>query len=344
MKKNRIIIIAVAIMIIALMTACSKKDSGEQSGTKIEKPINLTYSIFFPPTHLQAQAGLDFANEIEKRTNGRVKITVFAGGTLTKAPAVYEGVEQGVSDMGMSCFSYTRGKFPVTAALDLPIGYTKGIIATKVANDFIKMYNPAELNGVKLLYVHAHGPGLLHTVKPVKTLKDLKNMKIRATGLSADIVKALGAIPVAMSQGETYEALQRGTVEGTFGPIEVLKGWKQAEVVKSTTDCYNVGYTTAMFVVMNKAKWDSLPEDIKKVFEEVSSEWIIKHGEIWDKIDNEGREYTVSWKNQIISLDEKEKAEWDKKIIPVIEDYKKTTPDGEKYISSLRELLKKYSQ
>ncbi len=331
------------ILISISVLSCSKDNASQQQTDKsADKPVNLTYSVFFPPTHLQAVAAADFAKEIEKRTNGRVKITVFAGGSLTKAPAVYEGVEQGVSDMGLSCFAYTRGKFPVTAALDLPLGYPNGITATKVADEFVRTFNPKELEGVKVLYVHAHGPGLLHTVKPVRNLKDLKGLKIRATGLSGEIVKALGAVPVGLAQGETYEALQRGTAEGTFGPIEVLKGWKQAEVVKSTTDCYNVGYTTAMFVVMNKTKWESLPEDIKKIFEETSSEWVLKHGEIWDKIDAEGREYTVSWKNQIISLDDKEKEEWNKRVAPVIQDYIKNTPDGEKYISSLRELLTKH--
>ncbi len=341
MKKNSKLFIFTALIAgLFAFASCTKKDNSVET----VKPVNLTYSIFFPATHGQAQAGADFAAEIEKRTNGRVKITVFPGGTLTKAPQVYEGVEQGISDMGMSCFAYTRGRFPVTAALDLPIGYKNGKIATQVADEFVKTIKPDELSGVKLLYVHAHGPGLLHTIKPVKTLKDLQGMKIRATGLSADIVKALGGVPVAMQQGETYESLQKGVVEGTFGPIEVLKGWKQAEVIKSTTDCYNIGYTTAMFVVMNKAKWDSLTPDIQKIFEEVSAEWVLKHGESWDLIDKEGKEYTLSLNNQFITLDENEKNEWTKKVSPVIDDYIKNTPEGERFISTLRELLKKYSE
>jgi len=144
----------------------------------------LTYSIFFPATHAQAQAGESWAKEIEKRTGGKVKINIFAGGSLTPAPQVYDGVVKGISDIGMSCFAYTPGRFPLIEALDLPMGYPTGMVATKVANDFAKKMNPPELNDVKLLYIHAHGPGLLHTQKPVTKLADLQGMKIRSTGLS----------------------------------------------------------------------------------------------------------------------------------------------------------------
>ena len=104
---------------------------------------NLTFSIFFPPTHDQAVAAIDFAREVEKRTDGQVKITPFPGGTLTKAPQVYDGVVTGISDMGNSCFAYTRGRFPVSAALDLPIGYPNGKVASQVANQFVVHQNLA---------------------------------------------------------------------------------------------------------------------------------------------------------------------------------------------------------
>jgi len=231
---------------------------------------NLTYSVSFPPTHGQSKAAADWAKEIEKRTNGRVKINVFSSGTLTPADQTYDGAVKGISDIGMSCFAYTRGRFPVMEVLDLPMGYPNGRTATRVANDFFMKFKPKELDGVKVLYIHAHGPGLLHTLKPVQSLQEMKGMKIRSTGLSAKVVEMLGAVPVVMPQGGTYEALQRGVVDGTFTPIETLKSWKQAEVIKYTTDSSGVGYTTAMFVVMNLKKWNALPKDIQEIFEAVS--------------------------------------------------------------------------
>ncbi len=309
-----------------------------------EKKIKLSYSIFFPPTHSQCKAGEAWAKEIEKRSNGQITITVYPGGTLTKAPQVYDGVVNGISDIGMSCFAYTRGRFPLLEGLDLPVGYPDGKTATKIATTITKEFNPKEVQDTKVLYVHAHGPGVLHTKKKaVHELADLKGLKVRSTGLSAKIVKTLGALPVAMPQGDTYEALQKGTVDGTIGPIEVLKGWKQGEVIKYSTDIPGIGYTTSMFVVMNKSKWQALPDNLKKIFEDVSDEWVAVQGQAWDDADAAGRAYTLERGNQIYTLSEAESAKWKAQVKPIMDDYiKKTTSrglPGDKVVARIKELL-----
>jgi TRAP-type C4-dicarboxylate transport system substrate-binding protein len=304
----------------------------------------LTYSIFFPATHGQCKAGIAWAKQIEQRTNGQVKITVFPGGALTKANQCYDGVVKGITDIGMSCFAYTRGRFPVMEAADLPLGYPNGLAASRIVNAFYHQIKPAELSDVQVMYLHAHGPGLLHTKKPVQKLEDLRKMKIRSTGLSTKIVEALGAVPVAMPQGSTYESLQKGVVEGTFGPMEVLKGWRQAEVVKYTTNCKQVGYTTSMFVVMNRNKWNSLPVEIQNIINNVNREWIDVHGVAWDALDDQGRDFAIQQKNHIFELSEKEVERWKKAVEPVIYNYiekvKKKNLQGKTYVDSLAKLIK----
>lgn len=314
------------------------------AGNVVEaKTIELNYSVFFPPSHGQCQAAVAWAKEVEKRTDNRIRITVFPGGTLTKANQCFDGVVQGISDIGMSCFAYTRGRFPVMEAADLPLGYPDGLTATRTANAFYNKYQPQELAQVKVLYLHAHGPGLLHTRKPVHALSDLQHMKIRSTGLSAKVVEALGGVPVAMPQGDTYESLQKGVVEGTFGPMEVLKGWRQAEVVTATTDCRTVGYTTTMFVVMNKAKWQSLPADLQAIVEAVNREWIDVHGRRWDDVDAAGRAYTQERGNQILSLSEAESRKWRGAVQPIIDQYVQTASargiDGKAVVQDLKALI-----
>jgi len=308
----------------------------------------LTYSIFFPATHAQAKAGDNWAKEIEKRTGGKVKINIFAGGSLTPADQCFDGVVKGISDIGMSCFAYTRGRLPLLEALDLPMGYPSGMVATRVANDFAKKMKPKELDNVKVLYLHAHGPGLLHTQKPVRTMADVKGMKIRSTGLSAKIVEMLGGVSVAMPQGGTYEALQKGVVQGTLAPMETLKGWKQAQVVKYTTDCTNIGYTTAMFVVMNKNKCDSLPRDVQKVFDDVSEEWIAVAGKAWDDADVEGYQFSAEQGNKVIKLSAAEQARWKAAVKPVAEGYIKNAESkglpGRQAVAEVELLIKKYSR
>jgi len=123
--------------------------------------------------------------------------------------------------------------------------------------------------------------------------------------------------------------------------MEVLKGWKQAEVVKSTTECYSVGYTTTFFVVMNLDKWNALPADLKKVFDEVSEKYVDIHGQVWDSTDEEGRKYTESLGNKIIPLSDDESARWRKAVEPAIKDFIANTPNGDKYVKKIKELISK---
>lgn len=314
---------------------------------RAENPIELSFSVFFPPTHPHAIASIEMAKEIEKRTNGQVKITVFPGGTLTKPQACYDGVVDGISDMGHSVFSYTRGRFPMMEALDLPLGYPNGAVASKVAYEYYKQMNPKELQDVKVLAIHAHGPGVLASKKDVNTLDDMKGLKIRCTGLSSKIAEYLGAAAVAMPQNAAYEALQKGVVEGTFCPIETLKGWKQGEVIDYVIESKALGYTSTMFVVMNKEKYDSLPPDVQKVFDEVGAEWVDVYGRIWDEADQAGRQFVEELGKKIHALTPEEEQKWEQAVQPLIDEYKKEVESkgisGADAVKTIQDLIAKFS-
>ena len=288
------------------------------------KPVELTYSIFFPAPHKNTVLAGEWAKEIEKRTEGRVKITVFPGGTLTPADKCYDGVVKGISDIGMSVMGYTRGKFPLTEVIDLPLGYKNGLSATRLINQYFQKFQPKEFEEVKVLYFHAHGPGILHTKKPVAKLEELKGLRIRSTGLSAKVVTALGGTPAAMPMGETYDALKRGMADGSMAPIESLEGWKWGEVVKSTTESFGAAYSTGFFVVMNKEKWSALPAETQKTIESVNQEWIEKTGKIWDEIDKSGKAFTQKLGNRIVSLPAGENKKWEDAVKPILQDYVNT--------------------
>jgi TRAP-type C4-dicarboxylate transport system substrate-binding protein len=298
-------------------------------------PIKLTYSNFFPPGHIQSKLAEAWCKEVEKRTNGQVVVEYFPGQTLTKARQVYDGVVEGISDVGFSVLAYTRGRFPVISAVDLPLGYTSGIVATNVVNAVYEKFQPKELMDTKVMYLHAHGPGLIHTKgKAVRKMEDMKGLKFRGHGTSALVVKALGGTPVPKPMPETYQMLQKGVVDGAVYPFEANKGWKLGEVTDYCTADYSAAYTTSFFVVMNKDKWNSLSADNQKIIEQINQEWIIKHGEAWDASDAEGIVFFLNQGSQIIGLDAKEAARWKKAVAPIIEDYVKKTngkglPGGE---------------
>jgi TRAP-type C4-dicarboxylate transport system substrate-binding protein len=292
------------------------------AGPSQAKPIELTYSIFFPATHTHTLLATEWAKEIEKRTNGAVKITLFPGATLTPANQCYDGVVKGISDIGMSVLSYTAGRFPLMEVIDMPLGYKTGYQATRLCNVFYNKFQPKELDDTKVLYLHGHGPGILHTKsKPVSKLEDLKGLKIRCTGTTAKLVSHLGATPVAMAQTETYDAVQKGVVDGLMSPIETLKGWKFAEVVKYTTLNYGSAYSMAFFVVMNKQKWNTLPKEVQGVIQKVNEEWIEKTGKAWDEIDKAGLEFAKSKGDQFIPLSKQEDERWVGLARPVLSEY-----------------------
>jgi TRAP-type transport system periplasmic protein len=284
--------------------------------------VELSYSIFFPATHGHTILATEWAKEVEKRTNGAVKINMFPGGTLTPPDQCYDGVAKGISDIGMSVVSYTAGRFPLTEVIDLPLGYESGVQASRLCNAYFEKFKPKEFDGVKMLYMHAYGPGVLHTGKnPVKTLEDLKGIKVRCSGTSAKVVSALGGAPVAMPQTEVYDALQRGIVEGVVCPVEALKGFKLTEVTKSTTLNYGSSYSLAFFVAMNKKKWDSLPKDVQETIEKINKEWIDKTGQTWDRLDKEAREFGSTKGHEFISLSKEEDARWAQVVKPILAEY-----------------------
>jgi TRAP-type transport system periplasmic protein len=314
MKKG--LVFAVVFFVFALGFGLAPSGGNAQ-----EKAIALNYSNFFPAPHKNSILAEQWCREVEKRTNGKVKIAYFPGGTLTPAAQTYDNVVKGIADIGFSVFGYTRGKFPMISMMDMPLGYRNAGVATGLVNDFFKKFKPKELDEVHVLYLHGHGPGILHTKRPVAKLEDMKGMKIRAQGTIVPIVQALGGAPVGATMPETYDALRTGVVEGSMAPYEALKGWKWGEVINSSTECYGSAYTATMFVVMNKAKWNKLPPDVQKVFTDVSAEYIDKQAKVWDEIDKEGKEFTLKRGNKVIPLSAEENARWAAKVRPIIDAY-----------------------
>ena len=347
MKKWNVLVLVFACVVLAAGLSSCRKSGDQAKDQEKDKVVELSYSIFFPPSHIQCKTAEAWAEEVGKRSNGKVKITVYPAGTLTQAPQCYDGVVNGLSDIGMSCFAYTRGRFGLLEGIDLPMGYPSGLIATRVATEMVRKYNPKEVSDVHVLYIHAHGPGILASRKPVRELKDLAGMKVRATGLSSKIVQSLGGTPVAMSQPETYEALQKGVVEATFCPVETLKGWKQGEVINSITDTSVIGYTTAMFVVMNKSAWDGLSPELQEVFTQVSNEWVDKHGQAWDQADEEGMVFIKELQREVIKLSDEEKQQWKDAVQPILDEYITKTAEqglpGKEFLADLKSMIEELS-
>ena len=289
-------------------------------------PIKLKFSNPHPLTFSSAPVMAAFCEEIRKRTNGRVEITHYAGGTLTTFPKVYDGIVNQVSDIGHSHIGYTRGRFPMTEILDLPVGYTSGFVTTHVKQDYYKKFKPKEWNDVHVLYFWAVGPQILTTTKkPFSKLEDLKGMKIRGQGRPADIIKALGATPVALEMGDVYDSAQRGLLDGIFEAMETWKGFRLGDVIKYAALTQKAtGSIYTFYVAMNKDRWNALPDDIKKIFTDTAEEWVDRHAVKTLEADQAGMDYFKQRGGKLLAVSDEELKKMNKAVEPVIQNYIKT--------------------
>ncbi|MCX5807880.1 MAG: TRAP transporter substrate-binding protein [Proteobacteria bacterium] len=310
--------------------------------------ITLKYANFPPAPTFPCVQMERWKTEVEKRTNGKVKVQTFPGGTLLPAKNIFDGVISGMADIGNFAMSYQPGRFPISEAVDLPVGFANARVASLVLFDLIEKYNAKEFEKVKLLTLFTCPPANLMTSKPVKALKDLKGMEIRVSGTSVDVLKNLGGSPIAMPQSDTPEALQKGVVKGNFSSMEVLKDFNYAAYTPYVT-LVNL-QVVSFAVVMNKDKWNALPADVKKIFDDMrreQAEWTgtyvddhVKEALIWSK---------QKYKDfQVFELPKSDSAEIPKLMQPIIDGYVKKTNalglPGDQIVKDINSLKAKYEK
>ena len=286
--------------------------------------IKLKFANYMPIMHINVPLMQKFCDEVNKKLVGRVEITQYPAGTLLKAPQMAAGVASGVADIGLAHCSYSRGRFPVMELTELPPGASSSFILTHVVNEFYDKFKPKEWDAFHPLIFSTSPPSSIQTLKkPVKTLEDLKGMKIRGTGRSGDIVKALGATTTPIEMMDMYESLRRGVIDGNMGPYEQLKSFRTGEVLKYHTEAYQAGSGYTFYVIFNKNKWNSLPADVRKVIDETARTYIDPWAIEWNKTDLDGLEFFKQQGGQVVPIPEAEVQRWVKAVQPVIDDYKK---------------------
>jgi len=180
-----------------------------------------------------------------------------------------------VADVVWTVPGYQAGRFPRTQVFELPFIMTNAEATSRAAWDFVQKNAMDEHKDVKLLAVHVHGPGVLFSRnKPISKLEDLRGMKWRApTANVTRMMGILGATPVGMPVPQIPEALSKGVIDGAVIPYEVAPGLKVNELTKfaaETDPKFPALYTTVFVVPMNKARYDSLPADLKAVIDKNS--------------------------------------------------------------------------
>ncbi|WP_300460192.1 TRAP transporter substrate-binding protein [Desulfobacula sp.] len=283
-----------------------------QSFAEGEK-INIRFSTWHPPAGADVKKlWIPMLEEMKKRSNGRITYNMYAGGALGKGPEHYDIVKTGLSDMGYATLSWTPGRFPLTDVLSSPIACPakwKGAEAGMAMHD--QLLN-TEFTDIKVLHINNCVMAHLWTTKKVKTIEDLKGMKIRSPGgLQTKAIEALGATPVFMPLGDVYLSMETGVIEGVVTCPALVKAFKLYEVAKfgvpTSFGCVSEG----LFV--NQRFWKKVPDDLKPIIEDVGRNAYKIAGmfdEHWYEQTMTGFKDTIDIEN----LSAEEQARWDKRF------------------------------
>jgi TRAP-type C4-dicarboxylate transport system substrate-binding protein len=309
---------------IAGLVACTSFGSVAPSAAA---EFELKVSSMFPSTHFIQTMGMrPWAEEIEKRTNGRVSFSFFeAGSALGDATKQFDQTRAGVTDVSVGIPSIPRGRHPRSVIIELPFVVPDAQIGTcammKVKDQLVPDYPDT-----KVLYLTVTEPSAAHTAKPIETLDDLAGQRIRTpTSSISKMLELIAATPVGMPPTEIYESVERGVIDGNIMPWGPVGAFKLHEVLKYHLDA--AINPVGMYIVFNQRKFDSLPEDIQQVIDEVSAEVFSNWGRWWHETDQVAIEAAKAAGNTVIPMSDEERNQWRKRLQPVIDNYLQNESD-----------------
>ncbi len=252
----------------------------------------LTLSSWVPPSHTLTTTQNEWCEMLAQKAAGKIKCNALPR-AVTAAPGTFDAVRNGLVDISFTVHGYTPGRFVMPRMVEFPF-MGDSAEATSVA--FQRMYakHPAfaeEHKGVKVLAVFTHGPGIvLNTKRPITKADELSGMKFRVGGgMVNDIAKTLGMNVTLKPAPESYELLSTGVMDGTLFPAESVESFKIDKVIKYATTFPGGLYNTSFVMLMNQAKYDSLPADLKQLIDAQSGEFAARMmGRGWDKVDRRG--------------------------------------------------------
>jgi TRAP-type C4-dicarboxylate transport system substrate-binding protein len=268
----------------SLLVACFAVAAWLSSPLASAQEIKLTFADQNSPTAWGPSNALQpWVRQVEEAAKGRLKIEVFSSQTLVRGPDMWRAVRGGITDIGWCFHGYWADQTPLADVIALPFLPVKSAEqASEVLWTLYEKY-PAikkEFAEVEPLLLYTTSPYfLLTTRKQVKTLEDLKGMKLRVPGgPPTEMAKALGAVPTPIPMPDMYQALDKGVVDGMGVPWEAVQGFRLYEVAKYYT---MVPLYVAYFsICANKQKWASLPQDVRAAIMGVSG---LKGAKFWGK-------------------------------------------------------------
>jgi TRAP-type transport system periplasmic protein len=309
--------------------------------------FDLKLSHMFPPTHfIQTLALEPWAKSIEERSNGRVKIQIFAAGSaLGDASRQFDQVRGGVVDIAIGIPAIPRGRHPRTTLMELPFTIKTAEAGTKALMEIYDQHLKADFPGTVMLSMTITEPSAIHTKTPVADLDQVKGMRLRAPTPSVTaMLNALGATPVGLPPTQIYENVERGVVEGNVMPWGPVGAFKLHEVLKHHLNARIDA--VAMYTLMNENRYNSLPPDIRKLFDESKTFFAANWGKWWRETDAVAIEAAKKAGNTVRDLPDASRDAWRERLGDVVNSYiaeqEKTVPGSRATYDAMVATLKKY--
>ncbi len=342
--KRTLLILALA-SCVSMLTACGGGDKTETKPSAKSQVITLSYANFPPKITFPCVQMERWAEEVEKRTGGAVKVQTFPGSTLLGAKNMLRGVQEGQADIGCLSLAYYPGVFPLTTSTNLPVGFSSATVASLTLWELYQKHQPKEFENLKVLTMFTSAPSNVMSKVPMKTLADMRGVELRGSGSLLRMIELMGAQPVGMPMSQTPEALQKGLVKGLVSSLEVLMDFNFAEICRYETIANLPVYPFA--VVMNKDKWNALPDQAKKVLENLGREQALWTGQYMDQHINKALKWArEKYGIEIFKLSDGEMAGIREKSKGIISAWKaeaeKAGYDADAVLKDVRALKAKY--
>ncbi|WP_322864910.1 TRAP transporter substrate-binding protein [Aquicoccus sp. G2-2] len=327
---------------------------GLTGGAALAQEVTLKLHHFLPPQANVPRQVLDvWADKVEADSGGRIKIDRYPSMQLGgKPPELMDQALDGVADIVWTVVGYTPGRFPSTEVFEQPFFVSNARAASYA---YWKMFEEhmkdTEFKDLHILATWVHGPGLIHTKDPVHKPSDLNGMKIRGGSRTVNtLLEMVGATPVGMPVPAVSEGLSKGVIDGTTIPWEVTTSLKVPELVHNHTEFEGPGLYTLTFVLaMNKAKYESLPDDLRQVIDDNSGlELSVFAGGTQADADGPARQIAVDLGNNIITINEEDAKQWRTLVQPIydswVADMNKRGIDGQALIDEAQKLMAEYEE
>jgi len=330
--------------------------AGLSLGASVAHAADVTLRLhhFLPPqANVPKQVLEKWSGDVAKASGDRIKVRIFPAMQLGgKPPELMDQAKDGIADVVWTVVGYTPGRFPRTEVFELPFMMTNAEATSRAYWDLFKQeMEQTEFKDLKILGTWVHGPGLIHSASPITLPADLAGVKIRAgSRVVNQLMEKLGATPVGMPVPAVAEGLSKGVITATTIPWEVTSALKVPELVKNHTEFGNDALYTLTFVLaMNKAKYESLPDDLKKAVDDSSGmEFSAFAGKTQGAADGPAREKAVGMGNNIITLNDDQVEQWRKAAMPVYDQWiasmKEQGLDGQALIDQAKSLIEKHTK